>query len=208
MSEQSNGMAVPSNKDIEMKEEAAEVSSINRPWKLKCAANDQQPSVHSIPSAPEQVAGAAQDDRTLPIHQPYTAEALKDEPGSASMEGVVNGHSTDAPASQVAPPPVAQAPSAWPLPATASAPIVPATAALPASAASPSPAPTRPSSIPPAVSLPPEKAHQHGSPTRIYLNDVAMYIMEGMKYLAFYQPEKPLKWLGEFLLKRSAEIEG
>jgi COMPASS component SDC1 len=169
---------------------------------IECAANYQQPSVHSIPSAPDQVAGAAQDDGSLPIDQPSTAGAPKLESG---MEGIINGHSADAPASQV---PVAQAPSASPLPATASAPIAPPAASLPVSAPSPSPAPTRPSSIPPAVSLPPEKPHQHGAPTRIYLNDVAMYFMEGMKYLAVYKPEKPLKWMGEFLLKRSAEIEG
>jgi COMPASS component SDC1 len=169
---------------------------------FECAADHQQPSVHSIPSAPDQVAGAAQDDGSLPIDQPPTAEAPKLESG---MEGIINGHSADAPASQV---PVAQAPSASPLPATASAPIAPPAASLPVSAPSPSPAPTRPSSIPPAVSLPPEKPHQHGAPTRIYLNDVAMYFMEGMKYLAVYKPEKPLKWMGEFLLKRSAEIEG
>ncbi|KAH0287352.1 hypothetical protein M436DRAFT_76381 [Aureobasidium namibiae CBS 147.97] len=190
MAELPNGMAVPSNNDIEMKEEVAE------------------PSVHSIPSAPEQVAGAAQGDESLPINQSFTTEAPNPESGSSSMEGIINGHSNDAPASQVAPPPVAQAPSASPLPATASAPIPPPAASLPVLAPSPSPAPTRPSSIPPAVSLPPEKAHQHGSPTRIYLNDVAMYFMEGMKYLAVYRPEKPLKWMGEFLLKRSAELEG
>jgi COMPASS component SDC1 len=173
-----------------------------------CAADYQQPSVHSIPSAPDQVAGAAQDDGTLPINQPFPAEAPKLESGPAAMEGIINGHSTDAPASQVPAPPVAQAPSASAFPATASAPIAPPAASLPVSAPSPSPAPTRPSSIPPAVSLPPEKPRQHGAPTRIYLNDAAMYIMEGMKYLAFYRPEKPLKWMGEFLLKRSAEIEG
>ncbi|KAI4761540.1 hypothetical protein E4T52_06332 [Aureobasidium sp. EXF-3400] len=207
MAELPNGMAVPSSNDVEMKEEVAEVRLILTD-KIECAANDQQPSVHSIPSAPEQVAGAAQEDGSLPINQPFTTEAPKLESGSASMEGIINGHSADAPASQVAPPPVAQAPSASPLPATASAPIVPAATTLPVSAPSPSPAPTRPSSIPPAVSLPPEKAHQHGAPTRIYLNDLAMYLMEGMKYLAVYKPEKPLKWMGEFLLKRSAEIEG
>jgi COMPASS component SDC1 len=29
-----------------------------------------------------------------------------------------------------------------------------------------------------------------------------------MKYLAVYEPEKPLKWLSEFLEKRSKEVEG
>ncbi|KAG9535482.1 hypothetical protein KCU71_g23277, partial [Aureobasidium melanogenum] len=89
-----------------------------------------------------------------------------------------------------------------------SAPTAPPAASLPVKAPTPSPAPTRPSSIPPAVSLPPEKANQHGAPDRIYLNNVATYFMEGMKYLVFYQPEKPLRWMAEFLMKRSIEIEG
>jgi COMPASS component SDC1 len=29
-----------------------------------------------------------------------------------------------------------------------------------------------------------------------------------MKYVAAYEPEKPLQWLGEFLLQRSKEVEG
>jgi len=29
-----------------------------------------------------------------------------------------------------------------------------------------------------------------------------------MKYIAAYEPEKPLKWLSEFLARRSGEIEG
>ncbi|KAK6003694.1 hypothetical protein QM012_009465 [Aureobasidium pullulans] len=191
MAELSNDMVAPSTNDVEMKEEMAE------------------PSVHSIPSAPERVAGATQDDGVLPINQPFTTEAPKlEESVPASMEGVVNGDSAAAQPTQTAPPPVAQAPPASPLPATASAPSVPSAAALPVKAPTPSPAPTRPSSIPPSVSAPPERANQHGAPGRIYLNNVATYFMEGMKYLIFYQPEKPLRWMGEFLLKRSAEIEG
>ncbi|KAG9945254.1 hypothetical protein KCU85_g7414, partial [Aureobasidium melanogenum] len=191
MAEPSNDMVAPSNNDIEMKEEVAE------------------PSVHSIPSAPEQVAGAAQDDAALPINQPFTSEASKlEESVPASMEGITNGDSAAAQTTQAPPPPVTQAPSASPLPATASAPTAPPAAALPVKAPTPSPAPTRPSSIPPAVSLPPEKANQHGAPDRIYLNNVATYFMEGMKYLVFYQPEKPLRWMAEFLMKRSIEIEG
>ncbi|KAG9682602.1 hypothetical protein KCU98_g7163, partial [Aureobasidium melanogenum] len=191
MAEPSNDMVAPSTNDIEMKEEVAE------------------PSVHSIPSAPEQVAGATQDGAALPINQPFTAEAPKlEESVPASMEGMTNGDSAAAQTSQAPPPPVAQAPSASPLPATASAPTAPPAASLPVKAPTPSPAPTRPSSIPPAVSLPPEKANQHGAPDRIYLNNVATYFMEGMKYLVFYQPEKPLRWMAEFLMKRSIEIEG
>jgi len=29
-----------------------------------------------------------------------------------------------------------------------------------------------------------------------------------MKHLAVYEPEKPLKWLSEFLEKKSKEVEG
>jgi COMPASS component SDC1 len=43
----------------------------------------------------------------------------------------------------------------------------------------------------------------------VYLNqNVTPHILEGMKYLAVYEPEKPLKWLSEFLEKRSKEVEG
>ncbi|KAG9562183.1 hypothetical protein KCU71_g4762, partial [Aureobasidium melanogenum] len=141
MAETSTDMVAPSTNDIEMKEEVAE------------------PSVHSIPSAPEQVTGATQDEAALPINQPFTTEAPKlEESIPASMEGITNGDSAAAQTSQAPPPPVAQAPSASPLPATASAPTAPPAASLPVKAPTPSPAPTRPSSIPPAVSLPPEKA--------------------------------------------------
>ncbi|KAI4729578.1 hypothetical protein E4T49_02703 [Aureobasidium sp. EXF-10728] len=146
-----------------------------------------EPSVHNIPSATEQVARAADTEGVLPVAQPFAVD------------------STVPQTTQALPPPVAQAPSVSPLPATAAAPVA---ASLPISAPTPSPAPTRPSSIPPTVSLPPEKAREHGSEGRIYLNNIAMYFMEGMKYCAHYEPEKPLKWMGEFLLKRSAEVEG
>jgi len=43
----------------------------------------------------------------------------------------------------------------------------------------------------------------------VYINqNVTPHLLEGMKYLAAYEPEKPLKWLSEFLAKRSAEVEG
>ncbi|GAB7341409.1 hypothetical protein MBLNU457_7660t1 [Dothideomycetes sp. NU457] len=68
--------------------------------------------------------------------------------------------------------------------------------------------PTRNSSQPPAF-LPPEKPVAHGSPTRVYINqNVTPHLLEGMKYLAAYEPEKPLKWLSEFLARKSAEVEG
>ncbi|GAM88513.1 hypothetical protein ANO11243_065460 [Dothideomycetidae sp. 11243] len=69
---------------------------------------------------------------------------------------------------------------------------------------------TDPSPSPPAGSTaPPERPAAHGSPTRVYLNqNVTPHLLEGMKYIAAYEPEKPLRWLSEFLAKRSAELEG
>lgn len=56
---------------------------------------------------------------------------------------------------------------------------------------------------------PPTQPNPHGSPTRVYLNqNVTPYLLEGMKYLAVYEPDKPLKWLSEYLAKRSQEVEG
>jgi COMPASS component SDC1 len=49
----------------------------------------------------------------------------------------------------------------------------------------------------------------HGSPTRVYLNQrVTPHLLEAMKHLATAEPEKPLKWLSEFLAMKSEEIEG
>ncbi|KAJ4359352.1 hypothetical protein N0V95_002277 [Ascochyta clinopodiicola] len=49
----------------------------------------------------------------------------------------------------------------------------------------------------------------HGSPTRVYLNQhVTPHLLEAMKHLAMNEPEKPLKFLSEFLAMKSAEIEG
>lgn len=56
---------------------------------------------------------------------------------------------------------------------------------------------------------PPSQPNPHGSSTRIYLNqNITPYLLEGMKYLAVYEPEKPLKWLSEFLERKSKEVEG
>ena len=68
---------------------------------------------------------------------------------------------------------------------------------------------TRPSSQPPPPFAPPDKPAAHGSPTRVYINqNVTPHLLEGMKYLAAYEPERPLKWLSEFLARKSAEVEG
>ncbi|KAK5141137.1 hypothetical protein LTR16_002657 [Cryomyces antarcticus] len=61
----------------------------------------------------------------------------------------------------------------------------------------------------PVTFLPPPAPNPHGSPTRVYLNqNVTPHLLEGMKYLAAHEPEKPLKWLSEFLAGKSAEVEG
>ena len=60
-----------------------------------------------------------------------------------------------------------------------------------------------------AMSVPPEKPNTHGSPTRVYLNQaVTPHLLEGMKFLAANEQQKPLKWLSEFLAQRSREMEG
>ncbi|KAF2013495.1 hypothetical protein BU24DRAFT_424503 [Aaosphaeria arxii CBS 175.79] len=56
---------------------------------------------------------------------------------------------------------------------------------------------------------PPTHAIPHGSPTRVYLNqNVTPHLLEAMKHLITIEPEKPLKWLSEFLAQKSLEIEG
>jgi len=60
-----------------------------------------------------------------------------------------------------------------------------------------------------ATPAPPSQPNPHGSPTRVYLNqNVTPHLLEAMKHLAVHEPEKPLKWLAEFLSQRSAEVEG
>ncbi|KAI7300847.1 hypothetical protein KC315_g16950 [Hortaea werneckii] len=67
----------------------------------------------------------------------------------------------------------------------------------------------RPSSMPPQPSTRPEKPVAHGGPTRQYLNsNITPHLLEGMKHLAMYEPEKPLLWLADFLRDRSKEVEG
>lgn len=38
--------------------------------------------------------------------------------------------------------------------------------------------------------------------------NIIPHLLEGMKYLAVYEPEKPLLWLADFLRDRSKEVEG
>ncbi|KAF1824068.1 uncharacterized protein K489DRAFT_368994 [Dissoconium aciculare CBS 342.82] len=97
--------------------------------------------------------------------------------------------------------PSADAPnSAASLPAAAS-PMPPSIASIAAS--------TRPGSMPPQPTARPEKPIAHGGPTRQYLNmNVTPHLLEGMKHLAAYEPEKPLLWLADFLREKSKEVEG
>jgi COMPASS component SDC1 len=79
-----------------------------------------------------------------------------------------------------------------------------------AAAATPTANTPRPGSIPPPpVTSRPDKPVAHGGPTRQFLNqNITPHLLEGIKYLAVYEPEKPLLWLSEFLKDRSKEIEG
>lgn len=104
-------------------------------------------------------------------------------------------------------PPTAPQPSALPPSALSPAPAAAAAAPQPQTS-TPTP---RPSSQPPNTqqAQAPEKPSAHGSPTRVYLNQsVTPHLLEAMKYLAAYEPEKPLKFLSEWLARRSAEVEG
>lgn len=75
----------------------------------------------------------------------------------------------------------------------------------PASTTPSAPPTTSTSTIPPL----PGKPVPHGGPTRQYLNqNITPHLLEGMKYVAAYEPEKPLQWLSEFLAERSKEVEG
>ncbi|GAM37944.1 COMPASS complex subunit [Talaromyces pinophilus] len=47
-----------------------------------------------------------------------------------------------------------------------------------------------------------------GAPARIYLNEkITPYLLEGLKDIAREQPQNPLKVLGEYLIKKSNEVE-
>ncbi|KAI9803483.1 MAG: hypothetical protein M1825_001826 [Sarcosagium campestre] len=62
------------------------------------------------------------------------------------------------------------------------------------------------SSGPPAAV--PLQAVEHGAPFRVYLNGkVTPSLIEGMKQLGLEQPRDPLRFLGEFLLQKSKELE-
>ncbi|KHN96465.1 Dpy-30 motif protein [Metarhizium album ARSEF 1941] len=55
----------------------------------------------------------------------------------------------------------------------------------------------------------PSEAVAHGDSTRRYLNTkVTGALLEGMKQLAKNQPTDPLRFLGEYLIRKSKESEG
>ncbi|KAF2253546.1 hypothetical protein BU26DRAFT_601653 [Trematosphaeria pertusa] len=83
----------------------------------------------------------------------------------------------------------------------------------PAQISTPAPAavqtPTRNSPHPSIPQQAPALPNPHGSPTRVYLNQhVTPHLLEALKHLATTEPEKPLKWLSEYLAQKSAEVEG
>ncbi|KAH9879143.1 hypothetical protein J1614_002580 [Plenodomus biglobosus] len=88
-------------------------------------------------------------------------------------------------------------------------PLAPSPAPTPAPTSLPAPASSRNSPHPSAPTQAPTQPIPHGSPTRVYLNqNVTPHLLEAMKHLATTEPDKPLKWLSEFLAQKSAEIEG
>ncbi|KAF2627788.1 hypothetical protein BU25DRAFT_490960 [Macroventuria anomochaeta] len=142
------------------------------------------------PEAAPQVAGT----EPTPITNGTTATEAAD---------VTMADSTEIPISTESQPQTAPLPEAQPAPTPA-----------PVSAPTPTPAPTAPASSrnsphPTAPQQAPTQPVPHGSPTRVYLNQhVTPHLLEAMKHLATNEPEKPLKFLSEFLAMKSAEIEG
>ncbi|KAI8940089.1 hypothetical protein NX059_003807 [Plenodomus lindquistii] len=109
----------------------------------------------------------------------------------------------------IAPQPSSAPDQQQPPPALQPQPSAPSPAPTPAPASLPAPASSRNSPHPIAQPQAPTQPIPHGSPTRVYLNqNVTPYLLEAMKHLATTEPDKPLKWLSEFLAKKSAEIEG
>ncbi|KAI4701462.1 hypothetical protein J4E81_003202 [Alternaria sp. BMP 2799] len=96
-----------------------------------------------------------------------------------------------------------------PTPST-STPAPPSAPTLPTATTAPTPTPAASSrNSPHPTAQAPTQPIPHGSPTRVYLNQhVTPHLLEAMKHLATAEPEKPLKWLSEFLAGKSREIEG
>ena len=56
--------------------------------------------------------------------------------------------------------------------------------------------------------LPIQKENIKGAPARQYLNEfVTPYLLDAMKKLVKARPEKPLEWLGKYLIEESTRIQ-
>ncbi|KAI9710133.1 MAG: hypothetical protein M1820_002935 [Bogoriella megaspora] len=144
----------------------------------------------------------------LPPDIPETQQPPAPAPDLEPMEPTTNGALADVEMSEtVDQTPIDLQPMAEPLPQIASTSTPPAT--MPQQQPPPRPSSNTPTTPAPITLVPPPAPNPHGSPTRVYLNqNVTPHLLEGMKYLAVYEPEKPLKWLADFLSEKSREIEG
>ncbi|KAF2736587.1 hypothetical protein EJ04DRAFT_510902 [Polyplosphaeria fusca] len=106
------------------------------------------------------------------------------------------------------PPHVTQEAAPLPTITSASTPAAPSTA-TPKQEPVATGTPSRNTPQPSGSQQAPAHPNPHGSPTRVYLNqNVTPHLLEAMKHLVTQEPDKPLKWLSEFLAQKSAEIEG
>ncbi|CAD0083758.1 unnamed protein product [Aureobasidium vineae] len=140
-------------------------------------------------------------------HKPQAlVEALVREV-SACRQAFVAAHAQAPAAVAPAPAAAAQVPAAAAqAPSVAAFPPLAALAisALPAAAQAPviaAPFPVAGPSAPPTATA---QGPVGGDPTRAYLNAVALHVLEGLKRLTVLRPEKPIKMLGEYLLRRHA----
>ncbi|OAA42580.1 Dpy-30 motif protein [Metarhizium rileyi] len=93
--------------------------------------------------------------------------------------------------------------------AVSPAPANPAPSPAPARTGTPAQGSRAPSVHPESGFTMPSEAPAHGDSTRRYLNTkVTGVLLEGMKQLAKDQPADPLRFLGEYLIQRSKELEG
>ncbi|CAE7000444.1 Dpy-30 multi-domain protein [Pyrenophora teres f. teres] len=163
------------------------------------------PAVQDIDIDPALMNGMAQQ---APAEQPSTdvemadSQVCKQIPYKVLSKLTSPQPTTDSAASSLQPTVQTQPPT----PSQAPPPPAPSAHTLP-TAPAPTPASSRNSPHPPAQA--PTQPIPHGSPTRVYLNQhVTPHLLEAMKHLATTEPDKPLKWLSEFLANKSAEIEG
>ncbi|MCJ1328852.1 hypothetical protein MMC10_005529 [Thelotrema lepadinum] len=95
-------------------------------------------------------------------------------------------------------------PSISPNPSAPPAPTTP----TPTNNASTMPTRNNAADTPSLGSVMPTQATPHGAPTRRYMNEkITRHLLEGMKRVAIERPRQPLRFLGEFLLERSRQVE-